>query len=225
VRSAPLVKLPKDLPDVWKLGVAADAVSTAYQAVRRSGLAAGDVAAIVGVGGVGGFTAQIAAALGAHVLALDVKRERLDLALRHGAESALNVQDLPAKAVKAEVRALLKKCAAPSFRLRIFECTGTRAGQTLAFGLLDRGATLVQVGYTPESVDVRLSNLMAFDATIHGTWGCPIEAYPAVVDLIVRGAVKLDPFVERAPMSNVNQSLEAMHARRLERRLVLDPRS
>ncbi|MGZ6144302.1 MAG: zinc-binding dehydrogenase, partial [Myxococcales bacterium] len=149
----------------------------------------------------------------------------LDLAVQHGAEAALSVQDLAPKAVKAEVRVLLKKHAVPSLRLRIFECTGTRAGQTLAFGLIDRGATMVQVGYTPEAVEVRLSNLMAFDATVHGTWGCPVEAYPAVIDLIARGAVKLDPFVERAPMSRVNEYLEAMHAHRLERRMVLDPRS
>lgn len=225
VRSAPLVPL-ESLPagyEVWKLGPAADAVSTAFQAVRRSGLGAGDVAAIVGVGGVGGFAAQIAAAQGAHVLALDVKRERLDLALKHGAETALEVRDLAPKAVKAEVRALLKKHGVPSFRLRILECTGTRPGQTLAYGLLDRAATMVQVGYTPEAVEVRLSNLMAFDATVHGTWGCPVEAYPAVIDLIAKGKVALDPFVERAPMSRVNEFLEAMHAHRLERRLVLDP--
>ena len=225
VRSAPLVSLNR-LPagfETWKLGVVADAVSTAFQAVRRSGLGAGDVAAVVGVGGVGGFTAQVAAALGAHVLALDVKRDRLDLARQHGAESALEVRDLQPKAVKSEVRGLLKKHGVPSFRLRIFECTGTPQGQTLAWGLLDRAATMVQVGYTPQSVEVRLSNLMAFDATVHGTWGCPVEAYPEVIALIASGKVALDPFVERAPMSRVNEYLEAMHDRRLERRLVLDP--
>jgi 6-hydroxycyclohex-1-ene-1-carbonyl-CoA dehydrogenase len=225
VRSAPLVAL--DLPvgfEAWKLGVVADAVSTAFQAVRRSGLGPGDAAVVTGVGGVGGFTAQIAAAAGAHVLALDVSSERLDLASKHGAESTLSVRDLAPKAVKAEVRALLKKHALPSLRLRVFECTGTRAGQTLAFALLDRGATLVQVGYTPDTVEVRLSNLMAFDATVHGTWGCPVEAYPDVLALITSGKVALDPFVERAPMSDVNQHLEAMHAHKLERRLILDPR-
>jgi 6-hydroxycyclohex-1-ene-1-carbonyl-CoA dehydrogenase len=159
------------------------------------------------------------------VIALDVKRDRLELALKHGAETALEASDLAPKAVKAEVRALLKKHGVPGLRLRIFECTGTPAGQTLAYGLLDRGATLVQVGYTPQPVEVRLSNLMAFDATIHGTWGCPLEAYPAVISLVAQGKVALDPFVERAPMSRINDHLEAMHARRLERRLVLDPRS
>jgi 6-hydroxycyclohex-1-ene-1-carbonyl-CoA dehydrogenase len=225
VRSAPLVALDR-LPEgfePWKLGVVADAVSTAFQAVRRSGLERGDVAAVLGVGGVGGFTAQIAAATGAHVFALDVRRERLDLAARHGAEATFLVKDVLTKAVRGELRRFQKERGVPSFRLRIFECTGTRAGQTLAFGLLDRAATLVQVGYTPDAVELHLSNLMAFDATVHGTWGCPVEAYPAVLDLVARGAVALDPFVSRAPMSRLNDHLEAMAAHRLERRLVLDP--
>ncbi|MGZ6123665.1 MAG: 6-hydroxycyclohex-1-ene-1-carbonyl-CoA dehydrogenase [Myxococcales bacterium] len=211
--------------ELWKLAPVADAVSTAYQAVRRSGLQAGDVAAVVGAGGVGGFIVQVAAALGAHVFAFDLRKERLDLAARHGAEPVAQVTEGAQKALRAELRAFARKQGVPSLRLRIFECTGHKAGQALAFGLLDRGATMVQVGYTPEPVEVRLSNLMTFDAEIRGTWGCPLEAYPAVLGLIASGKVTLDPFVERAPMSHVDESLAAMHAGRLERRLVLDPES
>jgi 6-hydroxycyclohex-1-ene-1-carbonyl-CoA dehydrogenase len=220
----PLSGFPQGF-ELWKLAPVADAVSTAYQAVRRSGLQAGDVAAVVGAGGVGGFTVQIAAALGAHVFALDVRQERLDLAARNGAEQVAQVAEGAQKALRAGLRAFARKHGVPSLRLRIFECTGHKAGQALAFGLLDRCATLVQVGYTPDPVEVRLSNLMAFDAEIRGTWGCPLEAYPAVLELIASGKVKLDPFVERAPMSRVDEYLAAMHAGRLERRLVLDPES
>ncbi|HUH13470.1 MAG TPA: alcohol dehydrogenase catalytic domain-containing protein, partial [Longimicrobiales bacterium] len=46
-----------------ELAVVADAVTTPYQAVIRSGLAAGELAIVVGVGGVGGYAVQIAAAL------------------------------------------------------------------------------------------------------------------------------------------------------------------
>ncbi len=218
----PLTSFPKEF-EVWKLAPVADAVSTAYQAVRRSGLQPGDVAAVVGAGGVGGFTVQIAAAIGAHVFAFDVRKDRLDLASRHGAEVVAQVTEGGQKALRAELRSFARKHSVPSLHLRIFECTGHKAGQALAFGLLDRCATMIQVGYTPEPIDVRLSNLMAFDAEIRGTWGCPLEAYPAVLELIARGKVQLDPFVERAPMSHVDDYLAAMHAGRLERRLVLDP--
>jgi 6-hydroxycyclohex-1-ene-1-carbonyl-CoA dehydrogenase len=105
----------------------------------------------------------------------------------------------------------------------VFETSGTAAGQALAFGLLDRAATLVLVGYTPEAVSVRLSNLMAFDATVHGTWGCPPEAYPAVLDLIFRGAVALSPVIDHAPMSEVNRLLDDMANHRLGRRMILHP--
>jgi 6-hydroxycyclohex-1-ene-1-carbonyl-CoA dehydrogenase len=42
------------------LAVVADAVSTAYQSVERSGLAAGELAIVVGLGGVGTYAAQFA---------------------------------------------------------------------------------------------------------------------------------------------------------------------
>ena len=53
--------------DLSELSVIADAVSTPYQAILRSGLQRGDLAVFVGVGGVGGFGVQIAAARGATV--------------------------------------------------------------------------------------------------------------------------------------------------------------
>ena len=96
-------------------------------------------------------------------------------------------------------------------------------GQTLAFTLLAQAATLVQVGYSPATVSLRLSNVMAFDATIHGSWGCPPEAYPHVLRLIYEGRSSLAPFVEHAPMSRVVEWLDAMAHHRLTRRLVLDP--
>ena len=157
------------------------------------------------------------------MFAFDVRRERLDLAARYGAAQVAQVAEGAQKALRTELRGFARNHSVPSLRLRIFECTGHKAGQALAFGLLDRGATMVQVGYTPEPVEVRLSNLMAYDAEIRGTWGCPLEAYPAVLELIAAKRVTLDPFVERAPMSRVDEYLAAMHAGRLERRLVLDP--
>jgi 6-hydroxycyclohex-1-ene-1-carbonyl-CoA dehydrogenase len=207
------------------LGVVADAVSTAYQAVRRSGLAAGDVAFIVGGGGVGGFTAQIARALGARTVVADVSESRLAALSELGIDHAANVAGREAKDVKKELFGLAKSWGVPSLRFKVFECSGTAAGQTLAYALLSNAATLVVVGFTRETVSVRLSNLMAFDATVHGSWGCPVEAYPEVLKLIYQGKVVLEPFIERAPMSNLNQHLQALAEHRLARRLVLDPRS
>jgi 6-hydroxycyclohex-1-ene-1-carbonyl-CoA dehydrogenase len=222
VPALPLIKLGAGLSsNAAAISVVADAVSTAYQAVLRAGLAEGDIAVVVGAGGVGSFVAQIASAIGARVIACDIIADRLKLISEYGAEETVNLAELDFKGVRKQIRAFGK--GVPSLRLKIFECSGSDAGQMTAYGLLDRAATLLQVGYTPKKVEVRLSNLMAFDATIHGTWGCPPEVYPGVLKLIEEGKVKLDPFIEYGPMSRVNDYLADMAAHKLERRMVMDP--
>jgi 6-hydroxycyclohex-1-ene-1-carbonyl-CoA dehydrogenase len=81
----------------------------------------------------------------------------------------------------------------------------------------------VQVGYTAKPVELRLSNVMAFDATVHGTWGCPPEAYPNVLGLVYAGKVVIRPFVEHAPMSRINELMEDMAHHRLDKRIIFDP--
>jgi 6-hydroxycyclohex-1-ene-1-carbonyl-CoA dehydrogenase len=202
------------------LSVVADAVSTAYQAVIRSELSEGDVAFVVGGGGVGGYVAQIAKALGAHVTVCDVHPERL---AELTADHKVDVKGREPRDVRKELFGMAKQWGVPSLRWRVFECSGVAAGQTLAYTLLSQAATLMIVGFTRETVNVRLSNLMAFDATVHGTWGCPVEAYPDVLNLIYEGRVLIEPFVERGPMSALNDYLDALEAHRLEKRMVLSP--
>src|SRR5574337_175049 len=81
-----LCSVPEQLPKgltLEMLSVVADAVTTPYEAIRRSGLGHDDVAVIVGAGGVGGFGVQIAAALGAAVVAIDIDQQRLELVAQH----------------------------------------------------------------------------------------------------------------------------------------------
>ena len=225
VPAAPLVPVddaPPGFP-LDELSVVADAVSTAYQAVRRACVAAGDAVLVIGAGGVGSFVVQIARTLGAQVLACDVSPERLEIAARYGAAATLDVRDQEPSAVRKRAHGIVGEWKVPTLRWRAFECSGTPAGQALGFGLLARGATLVQVGYSAKPVELRFSNLMAFDATVHGTWGCPPEAYPDVLHMVYEGKVTLAPFVGRAPMSRINTLLDDMAHHRLTRRMILDP--
>jgi len=207
------------------LSVVADAVSTAWQAVRRSGLERGDVAFVVGGGGVGGFVAQIARSLGAHVVVCDVHASRLESVRALGVERAVDVRGRDPRDVRKELHGLAQDRGVASLGWRVFECSGTAAGQSLAYGLLAQAATMVVVGFTREAVNVRLSNLMAFDATVHGSWGCPVEEYPAVLERIYLGEVVIEPFIERAPMSRIDELLGALARHELTRRMVLDPRA
>lgn len=209
--------------DLASLSVIADAVSTPFQAVRRSGLAAGDLAVFVGVGGVGGFGVQIARALGAAVVAIDVNDERLRQMAGHGAELTLNAAGLDGKQLRRKVRELADARGIATWRTRVFETSGTTAGQATAFGLLGHGSVLSVVGFTPKPVELRLSNLMAFDATAQGNWGCVPELYPAVLELVVSGKVALAPFVEKRPLAEINDVFAELHAGGGLRRIVLVP--
>jgi len=207
------------------LSVIADAVSTPYQAILRSGLSEGDLAVFVGVGGVGGFGAQIAATMGAVVIAIDVSDERLELASSHGASLTLRSDSDDLKGLRRRVRAFARERGIDSWHQKVFETSGNPNGQQAAFSLLGPGGYLSIVGYTPKPVTLALSNLMAFDATAQGNWGCLPQHYPAVLELVLGGRVSLTPFIEYRAMHTINETFSALHHGSASRRPILIPES
>jgi 6-hydroxycyclohex-1-ene-1-carbonyl-CoA dehydrogenase len=221
-----LCPVPEELPSgitLDMLSVVADAVTTPYEAIRRSNLQTGEVAVFVGVGGIGGFGVQIAAALGAVVVAIDVDSARLALAGEHGASTGFDASRTNPKELKKAVRSFAKENRRSGGGLKIFETSGTTAGQTTAYNLLDYGAHLAVVGYTPEKVELRLSNLMAFDATAQGNWGCPPERYPGALQLVLDKAVVLGPYIEKHSLEHTPAVFEAVANHSVKQRVVLTP--
>lgn len=222
-----LCEVPGGLPagvTLDMLSVVADAVTTPYEAIHRADVEMDDLAIFVGAGGIGGFGVQIAAALGATVVAIDVSDERLELAAAHGATLTLNPKTTDAKAMKAAIRNLSKESGRGVTGWKIFEMSGTAAGQTTAFNLLDFGSYLAVVGYTADKVEVRLSNLMAYDATARGNWGCAPENYPKALRLVLDGKVRLEPFIERHPLDEIPALLGAARRHELRRRAIVVPK-
>jgi 6-hydroxycyclohex-1-ene-1-carbonyl-CoA dehydrogenase len=209
--------------DLADLSVVADAVTTPYQAVVQAGVKEGDPVIVNGVGGVGAYAAQIAAALGGVVVAIDVSGAKLAAAPDLGAALALNAGQMSTHDIKSAVQAFATERGLRQSEWIILECSGTRAGQETAFGLINHGATLAVVGFTMDKVEVRLSNLMAFHARALGNWGCPPELYPEALELVLNGRVKVAPFVEKHPLRDINRVFEAVHAGALARRAVLVP--
>jgi 6-hydroxycyclohex-1-ene-1-carbonyl-CoA dehydrogenase len=205
-----------------ELSVVADALTTPYQAIKESGLTELDTAIFVGIGGVGGFGVQIAKAMGALVLAVDVDPEKLE-AIAPYADATFDAKALPFKDLRKAVSDLVKAKGRRRTEWKIFETSGTAAGQQTAFGLLTFGASLAVVGFTMNTVDIRLSNLMAFHATARGNWGCVPEHYPAALDLVLGGKVTLGPFVKTFPLDRINEVFEMVHGRKIRQRPVLVP--
>jgi len=209
--------------DLADLSVIADAVTTPYQAVVQAGVSEGDLVVVNGVGGVGGYAAQIATAFGGVVAAIDIDDDKLGAIAGKGAALTLNARQLTPRDLKGAITSFAKQRDLRQTEWIIFECSGTRVGQETAFGLINHGATLCVVGFTMDKVEIRLSNLMAYHARAIGNWGCPPELYPKALELVLNGQIKVAPFVEKHPLSEINKVFEAAHAGALKRRAVLVP--
>ena len=209
-----------ELADV---SVLADAITTPYQAAVQSQVAPGDLVIVIGVGGVGGYAVQIASALGAKVVALDIDPAKLEKLRGFGADLLLDARDVQGRELKKTVLEFANDNGLRDTEWKIFECSGTAAGQLSAYALLTHGATLAVVGFTMEKVEVRLSNLMAFHARALGNWGCAPEHYPEVLAMVLDGRIAVKPFIERHPLADVNRVLEAARAHQLAERAILVP--
>lgn len=220
IDTARLADVGMELADA---SVIADAVTTPYQAVVQADVAAGDLAVVIGVGGVGGYAVQIAAAKGATVVAIDIDQAKLDQLVDHGASMVINATEVLGRDVRDTIRQFAKDNGLRQTEWKIFECSGTAAGQMTAFGLLTFGACLAVVGFTMDKVEVRLSNLMAFHARALGNWGCLPENYPRALELVLDGKVAMLPFIERHPLSQINEIFAKAHAGKLTRRAIMVP--
>lgn len=207
------------------VSVVADAVTTPYQAVVQAEMPPDSLAIVIGTGGVGGYAVQIAAAFGATVVAIDIDDEKLALMGDYGAAKTFNAREISGRDLKKAVSDFAKSKGLKRTEWFIFECSGTAAGQTTAYGLLVHGATLSVVGFTMDKLELRLSNLMAFHARALGNWGCVPDHYPAALDLILDGKIALKPFVEQHPLNQINAIFEDAHAHKLSRRAILVPNS
>ena len=206
-----------------ELSVIADAVTTPYQVIAKSDLQEGDFAIVIGVGGVGIYAAQLARIFGAKVLAIDIDQKKLDQLSELGVSATLDSTGLDIKETKKRVKAACKELGASPYGWKIYEMSGTKAGQELAFALLGIAGVLSIVGFTMDKLEVRLSNVMAFDARVIGTWGCKPELYADVINLAAEGKLKLKPFTETFPLSKINDIFQQTLEHKLLKRSVLTP--
>ena len=167
---APYMKVPAytlvALPDA--LGFATGAAiscgtGTAYQALRRINLTGGDTVAIVGQGPVGLSATQLAAAMGARVIALDVGAERLARAKEFGADALINPKTDDAVAA---IRALTHGAGAD----KTLDTSGTADGRSVAVRSARPWGVACFVG---EGGDVTIEvspQMLRKQLTIVGSW-------------------------------------------------------
>ena len=157
-----LVPLPDELS--FEAGAAISCgTGTSYAALRRMNLNGGNTIAIFGQGPVGLAATQIAAAMGARVIALDLSDERLAKAKELGAATIINAaREEPVAAIRALTRgrgADLALEAAGSPQARLAAIRATRIWGTVCF-VGAGGQVTIDVG----------PDLMQRQLTVFGSW-------------------------------------------------------
>ena len=220
-----LCELPENLGNfkLSNLAVVADAVTTPYQSLVRSKLQKGDLAVVIGVGGIGIYMVQLANDAGATVIAMDIDDSKLENAKKLGAAFTINSKGQSEKDVKKSIRSLVKENSLPRYKWKVFETSGTAVGQETAFSLLSFAGTVGIIGFTMDKVTIRLSNVMAFDADLFGNWGCMPEHYPAAVDKVLKGNINVLDNIEEHPLDSINDIIKLAMDHKLTKRAILKP--
>lgn len=206
-----------------ELSVIADAITTPYQSMVRSGLNKGDLAIVIGTGGVGLYMAQHAHNAGATVIALDIDETKIKAVQQQGADFGICTAGMDVRDIKKEIRNLVKEHNLPKFQWKIFETSGSAAGQNVAFALMTFASTVGIIGFTMSKLELRLSNVMAFDADLFGNWGCSPKYYPPVVKGVLDGSINLLDNIVEYPLSQINEVIELANAHKLSRRAIMVP--
>jgi len=112
------------------------AALTSYRALKVSGARVGETVAVWGVGGLGHYAVQIAKAMGARVVAVDLDPAKLELARELGADTVVEAQRGDAD----------EKVKALGGAHVVVNLASTSEAIAQGFRVLRRGGTLVLVG-------------------------------------------------------------------------------
>lgn len=183
-----LVRVPKTLDAGAAAGLGCR-FATAYRGlVHRAALTTGETVVVVGCGGVGLSAVMIARAIGAHVVAVDISEEALELAARFGAERTVNTAGLSAESADDAIRAALPG-GADGADVSV-EALGRAATARAAILSLRPLGRHVQIGLFAEVPRLPMSAVIAGELAIFGSHGMPASAYPELMELVESGALR-----------------------------------
>ncbi len=187
------------LPDTMSFATAASLgcrFGTAYRAVAQVGQVAPDEwVAIFGCGGVGLSAVQIAVALGARVVAVDVSASALALATRLGA--AVTIENRQSNRAPAATVRFVQDATDGGAHLSLDAFGSTQTCLDSIACLRPRGRH-VQVGLLPgDPTPVPMGRVLSEELSLLGSHGLAAHAYPALLDLVASGVLRPDLLVSR----------------------------
>lgn len=201
-----LVLLPEQLDFVEAASLGCRFI-TAYRALKeQGGLISGQKIAIHGCGGVGLSAIQIARALGAQVIAVDINREKCRLATELGAHMTIN-------AAKESVVEAIKEWSRGGVHVSI-DALGHAETCINSIKSLRKRGKHIQVGLLSgnhSKPEIPMSLLIANELEIIGSHGMQAHKYPEMFRLISEKEIDLKKMISQTvSLEEVPQRLPAL---------------
>lgn len=185
---------------------------TVYKGLKECDLKPGEWVAISGVGGLGHLAVQYAKAMGYHVVAVDIAREKLDLAVKHGADFVVNGKDDTAtEQIKEETRGGVHGVLVTAVSNVAFE---------QAINMLRRKGTVAMVGLPPGTFNLPIFNMVLNRFTVRGSIVGTRKDLQEAIDYAVEG--KVHTTATRAKLEDINEIFDKMRENKIEGRMVID---
>ncbi len=187
--------------------IIADAISTPFHAVvNRAKVKPGDWIAAFGCGGVGINVVQVAAAVGASVIAIDVVPEKLEMARKLGALETINPNEIE----KGRIDKAIKKLIGDGVDYA-FESIGNPKTIVSAYNTIRKGGTCVVIGYTHLPAEIPVAKTMFFEQSLIGSLGCRPVDYPRIIEMARIGKIKVKELVTgRFGLDEVNDAFDLL---------------
>ncbi|WP_100402643.1 alcohol dehydrogenase AdhP [Bacillus sp. FJAT-42315] len=207
--AAYVAKIPDGLDPVEVAPILCAGVTT-YKALKVSEAKPGDWVAIYGIGGLGHIALQYAKAMGFNVVAVDIQKEKLDLATKLGADHTVNGMETdPVEAIQKAVGGVQ---AAISVAV-------TKKAFEQAYQSVKRGGSLVVVGLPNDELPIPIFDTVLNGVTVKGSIVGTRKDMQEALDFAARGKVRA--IIESAPLDAINDVFDQMEKGKINGRIVL----
>ena len=181
---------------------------TTYSPMRYHGVGKGQKVGIVGLGGLGHMGVKLAKALGADVVVFTTSPDKVEDALRLGADEVVLSKD--ESAMKKHLNSL-------HF---ILDTVGAKHDINAYLVLLRRDGNLTQVGIAPEPLAVDVGNLIFGRRNFSGSLIGGLEETQEMLDFCGQHGITSD--IEIIPIQQVNEAYDRLVKGDVKYRFVID---
>jgi len=201
------IKLPDEVDDLTAASLGCRYMTAYHGLTKQGNVRPGQWVAIHGCGGVGLSAVQIASAMGAQVIAVDISDEALAKAQAEGAVAAVNARR---ENVPEAIKEITKGGADVSV-----DALGIHDTVRNSVLSLRKGGRHVQIGLTTADergeVGLPINLIVSNELQIYGSAGNPHPNYRGLMALVARGVLKPKSLVTRTvALEEASEVLEKM---------------